>query len=246
MAVLKLTRSDLFASAVAVGAVALFFRRFHDDPSGSRQVVKFAALSVVVLVGFYIMMGIRIADVGEVYSGLTGFRAPGGGTLHGLSSVVYGYTALPFDNLNRFLSAHDGSCHPGLSVLRPFLSMAGLGNFADRLNAQVEYPPYVSIAAENDTFLTIVYAELGVVGIAVVPIAYAALVSILYVRMRLRPTFGSVLLYINFIYPWLWLFFNNGFGVLSIYLNAAVVVFLALLVAEFRAVSRTRLAAGGA
>jgi hypothetical protein len=43
-----------------------------------------------------------------------------------------------------------------------------------------------------------------------------------------------VLLYANFVYPWLWLFFNNGFGVLSIYLNAAFIAAVALLMPELR------------
>lgn len=238
MAVLKLTRSDIFASAVAVGAVALLFRRFGDRSStGRAHVLKLAGVAVVTVVGFYAMMGIRIANVGEIYSTLTGFRVPGSGPIHGLASVVYGYTALPFDNLGRFLSAHDGSMHLGLSVLRPFLSVSGLGGTADEINAAVEYPTYVSIAAENDTFLTIVYAELGLIGIAIVPIAYAALMSVLYARMRTRPSLANVLLYVNFVYPWLWLFFNNGFGVLSIYINGGLAVLLGLLATELRVFS---------
>lgn len=242
MSVLKLSRSDLFGSAIGVVAVALILREFTGTVHARRTpTAKLVLVGVLVVAVSYMMMAIRIASipVEDIYAGMIGFRLFEDGSMRGVAAAIYGYMAMPFDNLNRFLSAHDGSYHLGISVLRPILSISGLGDVADQIDAAVYYPAPASFAAGSATFLTAVYAELGLVGAAAIPIVYASMVNVIYLQMRARPTFGNVFLYVNFMTPWLWLFFNNGFGVLSLYLNGAFVYGIGLLGSELAAGRRT-------
>jgi hypothetical protein len=235
--VLKLSRSDVFIGMVELLVVAVYWRRFAGERvPRRRQLLTLAGVVLAGLLVYYVMMAIRISSVPleDIYARLIGFRLEGDSPWRGPLAAIYGYMALPFENLHRFLAVHDGGSHVGISVFRPILSLSGMGDLADRIDAGIHYPAPATYAAGSATFLTSVYAELGILGVAAVPIAYAALVNALYVHMRARPTFLSVLLYANFVYPWLWLFFNNGFGVLSIYLNAAFIAAVALLMPELR------------
>jgi hypothetical protein len=234
--VLKLSRSDVFVSVVTLVLAASYWHMFGGQKPARWRLVRYGAIGIFALAVYYVMMNLRIGGVGltEVYARFIGFRLPGEGVLHGFAGAVYGYVALPFENLHRFIETSDGSLRPGISALRPVLSLAGYGELADRLDADVGYPVPVSYAAGAATFLTGVYAEGGRLGAALIPIVYALLVNITYVRMRARPSLASMLLYFNFTYPWLWLFFNNGFGALSFYINAVVIIGAFLLLAELR------------
>jgi hypothetical protein len=234
--VLKLSRSDVFVSAVTLVLAASYWHMFGEQRTGRWRLRRYAAIGIVTLAVYYMMMNLRIGEVGltEVYARFIAFRLPGEGAFHGFAGAVYGYVGLPFENLHRFIEASDGALRPGISALRPLLSIVGYGNLADRLDADVVYPVAVSPAAGAATFLTGVYAEGGKLGAALIPIVYALLLNGLYVRMRARPSLGNVLLYLNFTYPWLWLFFNNGFGVLSFYINAGFVLIASLVLTELR------------
>ena len=242
MGVLKLSRSDVFVGGINLVIAAVYTRRFGGVRTGRRPILRYALIAVGSLALYYAMMTVRIggSQVEDLYAEAIGFR--GSGPLRGPAAAVYGYTALPFENLHRFLELHDWKAvHPGVSVTRPFLSVTGQGDLADRLDAGIDYPPPASFAAGSATFLSAVYAEAGLIGAALVPILYALLVNASYVRMRRRPTIVNLLLYANFVYPWVWLFFNNGFGVLGIYLNAAFILAIGRLAAEADAGRQTRL-----
>jgi hypothetical protein len=247
MGVLKLSRSDVFVGGINLVIAAVYTRRFGALQPGRRPILRYAVLGIGSLALYYAMMTLRIggSQVEDLYADAIGFRASG--AVRGPAAAVYGYTALPFENLHRFLELHDWTAvHPGVSVTRPFLSVTGQGDLADRLDADIRYPPPASFAAGSSTFLSAVYAEAGLVGAAMVPILYALLVNATYVRMRRRPTIVNLLLYANFVYPWLWLFFNNGFGVLGIYLNAAFILAIGRLTAEADGWRQARLAAAPA
>jgi hypothetical protein len=238
--ILKLSRGDVFMGVVTVGLAAAYSSRFVERRPRRAPWLWYGVPAALATLVLYFMMTLRISGAGvtELYAHIIRFRPPGEGALYGFAGAVYGYFGLPFENLHRFLEAGDGSLHPGVSVLRPFLSLAGHGNLADRIDARVNYPAPASPAAGSATFLTGVYADSGLVGMVLIPVLYAALVNLIYLRMRARPSLMNLLLYVNFAYPWVWLFFNNAFGVLNFYLNAAFIVALSLLVLELRAPGR--------
>jgi oligosaccharide repeat unit polymerase len=230
--VLKLSRSDVFIALLGLAVAAACHRRCtqrvaHGRGAWVAVVLVMAGAGVVM----YAMMSIRLLGVGvdELYADFIEFRLADV-PFRGPIATVYGYVALPFENLNRFMTYHGGlDLYPGISVLRPPLSASGLSGLADAADARVFYPAAVSAAAGSATFLTAVYAELGLVGAAVVPALYALLVNAVYIGQRRSPTIVGILLYALFIYPWAWLFFNNGFGVLSVHISAAFVIGLGLV-----------------
>jgi hypothetical protein len=97
---------------------------------------------------------------------------------------------------------------------------------------EIAYEP-ISGASGSATFLTFLYAELGICGLIIVPFIYGLMVNILYCNFRLKPNFINMFLYINFVYPWAWLFFNNAFSVLTFYINAFNIIILHFIFITF-------------
>lgn len=230
LGLLKLSRSDLFVGGLNLALSEYYWVRFTGWRPGGRlrKKILIAALVVAALAMLYFTMSIRIAMTSYIspdqrYSKWIEYRLEGEGPLYELSAQVYGYLALPFENFNRFVAVHPGSFRPGLSFFRPLLSAAGMGDRADELSRGIDFN-VASSGAGSNTFLSYLYAELGVWGVTVAPLIYGLLVNLLYIRFRRRPTFVSIFLYINFVYAWTWLYFNNAFSVLTFYLNAGFVV----------------------
>jgi hypothetical protein len=167
-------------------------------------------------------MGSRVIG-DDVYAKAIDFKDLDVGAFNEIFAQIYGYIALPFENFHRFYESYTGGLNPGISSLRPFLSIIAKGYIADQMLSTIFYEP-VNSAAGSATFLTLLYAELGIWGLIVIPLLYAILVNLLYYRFRIKPNFINFFIYLNFVYPWLWLFFNNAFSVLSFYLNAFFVI----------------------
>ncbi len=228
---LKLSRSDVFVSALNLGATAYYLRRHAPARriTGRRLVLGAGlALAGTVAAGFILQttlaarLGSRPAE--DTYARAIGFLPQGQGAVHELAAQVYGYLALPFENFRRAFERTEGGFRPGISAFRPLLSAAGQGRLADDMLSTVVFPDPVSSAAGSSTFLTPIYMELGIAGVLIVPFAYALLMSVLYARFRAAPSLLTYLLYLNFLYPWAWLYFNNAFSVLTFYLNAMAIV----------------------
>ncbi len=230
---LKLSRSDLFVATLSIVATDAYYRRYTAQfkRSGVGAFLRYGALFAGSLGLYYAVMAVRIgtSTVGTIYGELIGFRLRSDTPVVQLLAAVYGYAALPFENFQRFFSSSPGGWNPGVSSLRPFFALANQGDWADRIDATVAYPDPVSGAAGSASFLTTLYAEAGILGVVLVPVFYALLVCGIYLMMRRRPSLLTILLWVNFIYPWAWLYFNNAFSVLTIYLNAAAIVMLGLV-----------------
>lgn len=251
MGALKLSRSDIFIATLNVVVADHYYRRYRERRAASRLRLwlRYGGVLAVSLTLYYGLMVVRVGgvQVGALYSELIGFRFGGTNPLVQMAAVVYGYAALPFENFHRFFTSYAGDLHVGIGVFRPFLAVSGAGSLADDMDARVPYPDPVSGAAGSATFLTNVYAELGIVGLVAVPVLYALLVNLLYARMRMRPSLGNVLLYLNFLYPWTWLYFNNAFSVLTFYLNAGFIVVLTFVAGSTQGARRlsSRIASAG-
>jgi hypothetical protein len=139
-------------------------------------------------------------------------------------SVLYGYTALNFDNLYRFLARSDSEYHLGSSVFRPLFSLLMSGDIPRQMTEGVDMQGFIESAV--GTFLRDVYFEGGASLCIFAAILYSAMIN--YVYSRLRRGGGSTYLvtYIFLAFPWAWLVFNNAFGILSIYINIFYVILL--------------------
>ena len=228
---LKLSRSDVFVSALNLGATEYYLRRFAPPrPLKVGRVLALAAGGVVALLfAGVVLQATLVARIGsrssfDDYASAIGFIPRGESPLYGVAAQAYGYLALPFENFRRAFERTDGGFHPGTSALRPLFSAAGQGRLADEMLSTIVIPDPVSSAAGSSTFLTPIYMELGLAGVLLVPIAYALLVNVLYARFRGRPSLLTYLAYLNFLYPWTWLYFNNAFSVLTFYLNALFIL----------------------
>jgi hypothetical protein len=234
--VLKLSRSDTYVAALSVLAVEYYYR-LHNRSKRRVTWRNVASVAAVLLVGlglFYGVMALRMGDVGAaLYANAIDFQWQAENVFAQIGAFVYGYMALPFENMHLFVDGGIDRIHPGTGITRPILSLAGQGAWADTLHAMVPYPKIISGAAGSATFLTGVFAELGLFGIAFIPALYAGLVNMLYLRMRTRMSATSLLLYVSFLYPWSWLYFNNAFGVLTFYWNAALIVVTIALGTDF-------------
>jgi oligosaccharide repeat unit polymerase len=228
---LKLSRSDVFVSALNLGLAEYYWRRhFHRRVWTAARLARTATLVAVgagavaaLLIGtLSARLGSRAGE--QTYARAIGFTLEGTGPAYELAAQVYGYLALPYENFRRTFELSEGGFRPGISALRPVLSASGQGRLADELLSETMFIDPVSSAAGSSTFLTPLYMELGIAGVLLVPLGYGLLVNALYTRFRASPSLLSFLLYLNFVYPWAWLYFNNAFSVLTFYLNAAFIL----------------------
>jgi oligosaccharide repeat unit polymerase len=229
---LKLSRSDIFIATVSVLVAHHYYGRWRAPATAAwRRALAYGTLLVASLFMYYAVLAVRVGGTGgALYADFIGFRWRSEEPAGQLAAVVYGYAALPFENLHRLLDTPNIEPHVGVGLLRPLYAVTGLGGVADSIDARIPYPDLASGAAASATFLTNVFAGGGMLGIAVAPALYALIVNLTYLALRRRPSWTALLLYVNFIYPWTWLYFNNAFSVLTFYLNAGfAVLFVALL-----------------
>jgi len=231
MGILKLSRSDILIGVLNVAFIEYHWRKTLLVGGEKRQILNYksillGAIGILIAYGtLYIRTGMD--KLGNFYARMIGFKLEGTGIFVETFAQIYGYLALPFENFHNFFETYTGGYSPGISVLRPLLSMLGKGSLADEMLAQINYEP-LGGAAGSATFLTFMYAELGIWGLLFVPLIYSIFVNTLYVRFRANPSFINLFLYLNFVYPWFWLFFNNAFSVLTFYINMSFIIIIFL------------------
>ena len=167
---MKLSRSDVFISALNIAFVEYYYRKYNSRRSSisSPTQIKMVMALLVAIALMYVSVVLRIgADAPNVYGSL-GFNLNVPSPLYEVLALVYAYFALPFENFHRFLMSYTGDLHLGISFFRPLLSMFGQGEVADSMIATINFN-VISGAANTGTFLTPVYAELGMVGLVIVP-----------------------------------------------------------------------------
>src|SRR5258708_7277277 len=137
----------------------------------------------------------------------------------------YSYFGLPFENFAIFHESHRGDFNVGIGFFRPVLSIVGEGPLVDRMLDRSGFAPLFGFV-NTYPFITLIDAELGVIGVLIIPILYGLFVSYFYVRFRNSPNCGTLFSYIVVALPWLWLFATAGYTILTLYLNLLFVFVL--------------------
>lgn len=229
LGVLRASKSDIFIPALAFGGLAYYHYRI-----GKRRVPrKLLLVMVSTLLLAISITSVRLQGVGltDGYSGLIQFRYTDrfGPLVSELLSIVYGYTALGFQNFSNYLVSHSEEFRLGTSLFRPVLSALMMGSEADAMGVPVERWNVVSDAANTGTFLTPLYIEGGVTFCIIGALLYGSLVNTVYYWFRSTGSAAWMFAYISLLFPWVWLFFTNAFSVLSIYVNLFYIAVLALM-----------------
>jgi hypothetical protein len=216
MAVMKLSRSDMFVAVFTIAIVHL--ATASRQPPHTRKYVLFAlpflAAAGVLMIGLAVLRS--GAGTTSTYSDFIEFKMKSRdpGTL--AFGQIYGYFALPFENLHRQMESVPGGQGFGSSLVRPALSLLGQGDYASEQEEKGDLR-IVNRAAGSATFLSLIYGDTGYLGVLVVPLLYAGLVTWVYWGWRRTGSLLRLGLWLNFVYPWAWIYFNNGFARLNIY-----------------------------
>jgi oligosaccharide repeat unit polymerase len=234
---------DFLTSVFNIALVEYYYRSYGTAPSASgrlkwlrskRKRILIATIAVVLALSSSPLLEIRagLTDRGSL-GRLMGIHFADGSPFYGLISETYVYCALPFENFSNFYRVNTGGQAPGIGFFRPLLSIIGLGPLADQMFDRIDLN-FELLPLNTYPFVALIYLELGVFGVMIVPIIYGLLVSWLYARFRNQPNFVNFFLYINSSFGWLWLFSTAGFTVLTFYLQMAFVVGLSCLSFAYR------------
>jgi len=139
-------------------------------------------------------------------------------------SVLYGYTALNFDNLYRFLAGFDSEYRFGSSVFRPFFSMLMSGDIPRQMTEGVDMYGFGETAV--GTYLRDVYFEGGPSLCIFAAVLYSGAINYIYYRFRRGGGSTYFVTYVLLAFPWAWLVFQNAFASLSIYVNMFYAILL--------------------
>src|SRR3989442_1131242 len=226
LGILRAFKSDIFMSVVYYAAVIYYYRRSRNLGLPRLRTAVVAILFVAVLALITTLRTTGAANP-SLYSQLIAFkysRLPF--PVNEILGVAYGYTSLNFENFGRFVEygAHD--LRLGTSMFRPLFSVFMQGRIPDAMLAGVNWHP-VGPFANAPNGLTDLYVEGGPFLCIIGPLVYGTLINSIYIRFRRSgsPTWGFV--YINFLLPWVWMFFSNAISVLGYHANALYVVSLA-------------------
>ena len=242
----KASKSDIFIPLLSYGG--LVYYHYHNSRLSNREtrrVVyqrlprKYKIIALLTLLLAVSITSIRLQGVGLSggYASLIEFQYSEELGVIGseLASIVYGYTALGFQNFSNYINTHEVVFRVGTSLFRPVLSAMMLGDYADSIGVPVDSWNVVSAAANTGTFLTPLYIEGGVLFCLLGALVYGCLVNFVYIGFRSGRSATWMFAYISLLFPWTWLFFTNAFSVLSIYVNLFYVGMLGwLFVSEKR------------
>lgn len=247
---LKTSKSDVFIPLLSYSGLIYYHyqsRRKHTSSAPqvhaslprTYKMIAVGALLVVISV-----TSVRLEGIGLTggYAGLIEFRYVDelGPVLSEGVAIVYGYTALGFQNFSNYVASHDVVLRLGTSLFRPVLSAMMMGSTADALGVPVDQWNVVSDAANTGTFLTPLYIEGGPAFCLLGALLYGCFVNGVYRAARSRESLGWRFVYISLLFPWTWLFFTNAFSVLSIYVNVFYIGALTWLFVRYKRVARPK------
>ncbi len=237
----KASKSDIYIPIISYGALIYYhYRTSNRKLPRSYKLIALAVAAVVISV-----TSIRLEGIGLTggYAGLIDFKYSEelGTFISEVSSIVYGYTALGFQNFSNYVHSHSVEFRIGTSLFRPVLSAFMMGSLADSHGVPVDDWNVVSDAANTGTFLTPLYIEGGFLFCMLGSFIYGLLVNLVYFFFRSVRSSQWMLIYTSLLFPWTWLFFTNAFSVLSIFVNVFYVAVLSwLFMANARRHERTR------
>lgn len=225
----KASKSDIFIPILSFGGLIYYHYRIRNR--SLPMLYKMILLATVIVV--ISITSIRLEGVGLTggYTGLIEFRYSDqlGEVPSEIASIVYGYTALGFQNFSNYINSHFAEFRIGTSLFRPILSAFMMGDVASSMSVPVDTWNVVSDAANTGTFLTPLYIEGGLAFCLLGSLVYGLIVNFVYLSFRTSRSVAWIFVYISLLFPWTWLFFTNAFSVLSIYVNLFYVAVLSWL-----------------
>lgn len=236
LGIFKASKSDIYIPLLSFIAV-FYYCRIIRDPFGTKQswskyrtslpYIIFGCTSAILLPW---ITAIRLSGLDDPisYASLIDFESFEwmSNSFRELCAIVYGYTALGFENFRIFVDSHTWGYRLGTSFFRPLFSALVQGEFVEKRLPSPEELYYVSEAANTGTFLRALYIEGGFLFCLFGSLVYGILVNYFYIRFRAKGSLVSMACYVSMLYPWSWLFFTNAFSVLVIYTNLFWIFFL--------------------
>lgn len=219
LGVLKTSKSDVFTPVLIYSALLYYHFR-----SKNKRIPKWPIILLMVITLLMILMtDIRVEGVGYQggYAKMIGFKYSEelGFPLNEIIANIYGYVSLGFQNFSNYVVHGTDDFRIGTSLFRPFLSALMQGDVARALDVSYD-ESYMRLGPANvGTYLRDLYIEGGAAFCIIGSIIYAVLVNAIYIKFRIK---GGVwmFIYIAFLFPWVWIFFQNAFSILQIYVNA--------------------------
>lgn len=226
LGILRAFKSDVFLSLIYYAAVFYYYRR-------SRNLLwprmRTAVLAIALVAGLALITTVRTIGVENpaLYSQLIAFKyANWPFPLNEIFGVVYGYMSLTFENFGRYIQYGHHDLRLGTSMFRPLFSVFMQGRIPDTMLAGINWHS-VAPFANAPNGLTDLYGEGGPLLCIVGPLVYGVLVNSIYLRFRRSGSIAWLFVYINFLLPWVWMFFHNAFSLLNYYVHPFYVVTLA-------------------
>lgn len=222
--VLKLSKSDIFEPLVTYTIIIYYIAR-GKEKSNPWIFKRIAFVTVLAVITFGSLVTIRLSRTNSVtptYSRLIDFQPNiGNKTLNEAFAFYYGYSSLNFENFSRALINSKPAYKLGLSFFRPVYTVTLQGDKIDKALSYIK-PGYLSTSATVGTFMRDLYFEGGIIMVLMGAIAYSCFISFAYLLTRFKPSIYSLIFYAGIGFPFMWLFFQNAFANLNIYLSPIV------------------------
>ena len=232
MAILKLNRTNLITTLVVFIVVEHYLDRFSRVRSRQRlrprQFVKrypylCASLLAIIATMFLASQFVQLRngfDSSDAFQTIVGTDIRVYPPVDGFLSEVYEYFALPWQNFADTFDAYRPTIRLGIGFFRPVFSLLGQGAALDDSLDRINFDPTLG-PANTYPFITLIYLELGILGIIVCPVLYGLFVSWIYARFRREPNFLNFCLYLHMPIAWMWLFSSSAFIGLHFYITMA-------------------------
>jgi len=225
LGVLKASKSGVFTPALYYAAIYYYLKISWGERPLTTRAITLLAGSFVLMVS---ITSIRVLGTGATsgYSGAIEFRYADEliFPLNEIVATIYGYTALGFQNFSDYLPYDDGTLRIGTSFFRPLLSMLMQGEWVREMSVPKSAWHVMTPAATTGTYLRDLYMEGGILLCLFGSLFYASFINWLYVKFRRAGGGFWFFIYIIMLFPWVWMFFQNAFSILSFYTNAFYVV----------------------
>ncbi len=232
MSILKLNRTSLITTLMAYIVVEYYLSKFSRtdtrQPLRPRTFVRrYPYLCATLLM--VIAAAVLASEFERVRGGIESadaFQTVVGTDIHvyrpidAFLSEVYEYFALPWQNFADTFEAQKSGIRLGVGFFRPVFALLGRGPAIDDALEGIGFDPRVG-PANTYPFITLMYLELGILGIIVCPLLYALFVNWIYASFRRKPNFLNSCLYLHMPLAWMWLFSSCAFIGLHFYLSMA-------------------------
>lgn len=225
----KASKSDIYIPILSYSGLLYY----HHRTQNRRLPRSYIAVALAFILVVILVTSIRLEGIGLTggYAGLIEFKYSEqlGPVVSEITSIVYGYMALGFQNFSNYVNSHPMELRLGTSLFRPVLSALMMGSVADANGVPVDEWNVVSDAANTGTFLTPLYIEGGFLFCVLGSGIYGLLVNMTYFYFRSARSVHWMLIYTSLLFPWSWIFFTNAFSALSVLVNVVYVAILSWL-----------------